>query len=327
LSRHGHEPSQHSDRPFCLIQCEICQAAILRAALRHCFRPQLTLDWGVIDLKDDEGGSPVPASVLAALQSSGFPFQTAVAHVINPSIGWELHSSEYPWHTPNGDSHFLDIVATNRVVFLAIECKKTRKEFYTFLRPLSLSHTGLVETFRCLRAKQIPDSTRRVELFCEEWAVSPKSTASEFCVVSTSTSGKDQRLLERDAGMLVRATDAFAQDFRQRFRADLDPAPSTACLFLPVIVTNAPIYTTRYRPTDVSLDTGEFSVPPREIDNVPWVRFRKAFTSDDGADLGERSVFVIHAASFTEFLKQVAPAPVQPDEKASVHFSGRSSAR
>ena len=269
-------------------------------------------------------GAPVPESVLAALQSSGFPFQTAVAHVINPSIGWALHASEYPWQTSNGDGQFLDIVATNRVVFLAIECKKTRKEVLTFLRPLSLSHTGLVEDFRCLRAKQSLDSTRRLELFCEEWAVSPRSTSSEFCVVSTSASGKDQRLLERDAGVLVRATDAFAQDFRQRFRPDHDPAPSTACLFLPVIVTNAPIYTARYKPPEVSLETGEFSVLPREIDSVPWVRFRKAFTSDGGADLGERSVFVVHAASFTEFLKQVAPAPVQPDEKASVHFIGRS---
>lgn len=268
--------------------------------------------------------APVPESVLAALQSSGFPFQTAVAHVINPSIGWALHASEYPWQTSNGDGQFLDIVATNGVMFLAIECKKTRKEVLIFLRPLSLSHTGLLEDFRCLRAEQILDSTRRLALFCEEWAISPRSTSSEFCVVSTSASGRDQRLLERDAGVLVRATDAFAQDFRQRFRRDHVPAPSSACLFLPVIVTNAPIYTARYKPPEVSLETGEFSVLPREVDAVPWVRFRKAFTSDGGADLGERSVFVVHAASFADFLKQVAPAPVQPAEKASAHFIGRS---
>ena len=78
-------------------------------------------------------GAAVPESVLAALQSSGFPFQTAVAHVINPSVGWALHASEYPWQTSGGDGQFLDIVATNGVLFLTIECKKTRKEILTFL--------------------------------------------------------------------------------------------------------------------------------------------------------------------------------------------------
>ena len=262
----------------------------------------------------------VPKSVLAALQSSGFPFQTAVAHVINPSVEWALHASEYPWQTSAADGQFLDVVATNRVLFLTIECKKTRKDILTFLRLLSLSRTGLVEDFRCLRARQSLDSTKRVEIFCEEWALKPRSTSSEFCVVSTSESGRDQRLLERDAAFVVRATDAFAQDFRERFRPDRDPAPSTACLFLPVIVTNAPIYTARYKPTEVSLESVEFSVPPREIDNVPWVRFRKAFTSDRGPDLADRSVFVVHAASFAEFLGQVAPAPLQPDDRAPAHF-------
>jgi len=267
-----------------------------------------------------KAGEAVPESVLAALQSSGFPFQTAVAHVVNPSLGWSLRESEYPWQTPGGDGQFLDIVATNGVFFLTIECKKTRKEILTFLRPLGQSHTGLVEGFRCLRARQMFDSTRRREIFCEEWALKPPSTYSEFCVVSTSESGRDQRLLERDAGFVVRATDAFAHDLRERFQPDRDAALSTACLFLPVIVTNAPIYTARYTPTEVSLESGEFLILPHEIENAPWVRFRKAFTSDGGPDLGDRSVFVVHATSFAEFLRVVAPAPLQPGERASVHF-------
>jgi hypothetical protein len=208
-------------------------------------------------------------------------------------------------------------------LFLTIECKKTRKDIFTFLRPLGLSHTGVVGEFRCLRAKQTPDARNGLEIVCEEWALFPGSTSSEFCVVSTSESGRNQRLLERDAGLVVRGTDAFAQDFRQRFRPERDPAPPTACLFVPVIVTNAPIYTARYGPPDVSLESGEFSVPPREIDNVPWVRFRKAFTSDGGPDLGDRSVFVVHAASFVEFLRQVAHSPIQPDNRAEAHFIGR----
>ena len=266
----------------------------------------------------------IPEAVRGALQSSGFPFQTAVAHVIRAAPGWKVYASEYPWQGPGGDDQFLDLVATNGKLFLAIECKKTRKDILTFLRPLGHSHTGKVDRFRCLRAEQIRDATRRVEIFCEDWALYPTSTCAEFCVVSTSESGKDQRLLERDAGLVIRATDAFAQVFRERFPPGSNLSPP--CLLLPVIVTNASIYTARYEPSEVSLETGEFSELPREIEGAPCVRFRKAFTSEGRRDLGDRSVFVVNAAQLSEFLGLVDPAPdqLQPPERARVHFQMQS---
>ena len=263
---------------------------------------------------------PVPDSVAAALQSSGFPFQTAVAAQVRARPGWSIYASEFPWQTSTGESQFLDLVATNGSLFLTIECKKTRKEILTFLRPLGHSHTGMLEEFRCLRAQQIQDSTRRIEIFCEEWALHPRSTSSEFCVVSTSDSGRDQRLLERDAGLVVRATDAFAHTYRERFRPDRDRPPSLACLVVPVIVTNAPLSTARYQPAEVSLQPGEFAQTPKEIEGVPCVRFRKAFTSDGGPDLGDRSVFIVNASALAEFLDLLAPAPIQPDDRVQVHF-------
>ncbi len=262
----------------------------------------------------------VPAAVLAALQSSGFPFQTAVAHVIRAVAGWSVYASEYPWRTSAGDHQFLDLVATNRNLFLTIECKKTRKDILTFLRPVGHSHTGQLDEFRCLRAGQLRDSTGRPELFCEEWALLPRSTSSEFCVVSTSDSGRDQRLLERDAGLVVRAADAFAHDFPKRFRPDHDGSPSATRLFVPVIVTNAPIYTARYRPSEVSLESGEFAAQPEEVESAPWVRFRKAFMSDSGLHLGDRSVFVVNAAAFAEFLDLIVTSPAQPQDRAEVRF-------
>jgi hypothetical protein len=155
-----------------------------------------------------------------------------------------------------------------------------------------------------------------LHLVCENWALWPTSRCSEFCVVSTSKSGKDQRLLERDASLVVGATDAFAQDFRERLGAVLKLSPPR--LFLPVIVTNAKIYTARYKPSEVSLETGAFQEAPKEIEKEPWVRFFKAFTSGGRPELGFRSVFVVNATSLREFLDALELAPAQPQDKVRV---------
>lgn len=270
----------------------------------------------------DNAEEKVPETVISALMRSGFPFQTAVAQAIIDAPPWKVHQSEYPWLTADGNEKFLDIVATNGSLYLTVECKKTQKEKLIFLRPLVISHTGVNPRFRCLRAEQTLGHKFPLRIFNEEWALYPTSTDSEFCVVSTSESGRDQRLLERDASLLVRATDAFAHDFRERFKPDSDSPPSPECLFVPVIVTNAPIYTARYSPRDVSLETGEFSKPPREIEEAKSVRFRKAFTSDGGPDLGDRSVFVVHAQSFAAFLGNIGVAPdqLQPQDRSRAFF-------
>lgn len=266
----------------------------------------------------------IPLPVIAALRASGFPFQTAVAHAVRATPGWSVYASEYPWQEPSGADQFLDLVITNGTFFLTVECKKTTKEILTFLRPLGHSHTGELADLRCLHPVQIQDSTKRLEVYCEEWALWPQSFQSEFCVVSTSQSGRDHRLLERDVRLLIRATEAFAHDYRERFQPERDaPLPSTL-LFVPVIVTNAPMYAARYKPSEVPLDTGEFAVPPEEIEKVRWVRFRKAFTSEGGRDLGDRTIFVVSAPEFSEFLKLLELAPLQPEERGRAHLRRRS---
>ncbi len=256
----------------------------------------------------------IPEEVLQSLKSSGFPFQTAVAHVIECS-GWSIHASEYPWRAGN-DDRFLDIVATNGKFIIAVECKKTRIETLTFLRPLGHSNTGHIMDFRCLRSDGYDVIPPRPNLFCETWGLWPISPCSEFCIVSTSKSGKDQRLLERDASIVIGATDAFAQDIPENIR--LGQSLSLPYLFLPVIVTNAKIFTARYNPSEVSLDTGEFQELPKDIEEAPWVRFSKAFAAGRGRDLGLRSLFVVNATALGEFLENLEMAPNQPGDKVSV---------
>jgi hypothetical protein len=93
--------------------------------------------------------------------------------------------------------------------------------------------------------------------------VPPVSYCSEFCV-STDKSGRDQRLLEQDARPLILAADYLVDGFpRERLAG--------RSLMIPVIVTTAPLYTLRYRPTEVSLETGAFTaLDPKEIESIPW---------------------------------------------------------
>lgn len=267
----------------------------------------------------------VPSAVVGtALRASGFPFQTAVAHAVRATSGWSVDASEYPWQDRAGTDHFLDLIITNGKFFLTVECKKTTKEVLTFLRPLGHSHTGELADCRCLHAVQIQDSTKRVEIYFEEWALWPQSFQSEFCVVSTSQSGRDQRLLERDASLLIRATEAFAHNYRERFQPQHNAALHPALLFVPVIVTNASLYAARYKPSEIPLDTGEFAVPPNEIQKVPWVRFRKAFTAEGGLHLGDRTIFVVSAPQFSEFLSLLELDPAQPEDRGRAHLQRRS---
>ena len=116
--------------------------------------------------------------------------------------------------------------------------------------------------------------------------------------------------MEPDAAFVVRAADAFAEFIRmnEKQRGTL---PIDSQLVLPVIVTNAPLYSVRYQPSEVSLKTGEFPELPREIEREQWVRFRKSFTVDARYDIAERSVFVVNAAHFRDFLKQLQRIPAE----------------
>jgi hypothetical protein len=255
----------------------------------------------------------IPDAVLGALKGSGFPFQTAVAQVAK-TMGskWQVIASEYPSKSDDGEEQFLDLAITNGTLFLTIECKKTRKEIFTFLRPLGQGNTGTTAEFRCLCVERGQESEPRVLIYCEEWSLLPTTYSSGFCVVSTSESGRDQRLLERDARLLIDATDAYSEEFSKR-ASPLTFIPR-ACLFVSVIVTNAPIYTTRYGPHEVSLDTGELPKLPRDTESVQCVRLRTAFTSKGHPDMGDRSVFVVNASRFSTLLGDLTPAPPPFDE-------------
>jgi hypothetical protein len=250
----------------------------------------------------------IPKAVIQSLNASGFPFQTAIRHEIPRQNRWAVHASEYPWLDGMNRDNFLDIVAIKGRFILCIECKKTGSEIFTFLLPLGGLSTGLVDDFRGELVQYKPEGGLIDNYPAVTQKIQPRSFFSEFCVVGSRKSGKDQgRLLERDASLLVRATDAFSADQRELSKLPDEKLPR---VLLPVMVTNAPIYTARYAPTDVSLEKGEFSkVQPEDVEEAYWVRFSKSFTADRGRDMGHRSIFVMNATSFGAFLEKLEIAP------------------
>ena len=186
----------------------------------------------------------------------------------------------------------------------------------TFLQPRATAAD--IRRARILQMEQIRDSTKRMDLFSADRYVSPLSHESQFCVVSTSNTGRDQRLLEGDAQRLVRATDSYATHYKDGFKIDKDPEPER--FFLPVIVTNAKLFVVKYDPSYVSLETGQFGTPDQaDISAVDWVRFRKSFTAYGGKDAGARTVFVVAAKSLVAFLRQLGLVDASALGKA--HFA------
>lgn len=258
---------------------------------------------------DDDKKEKIPALVFKALDRSGFPFQTAVHHVVQNLVPaslenkWYVSESEFPWRDASGKDEFLDLVIRRKNWFVAVECKKTEKENYIFLQPLGVTHTGANhERVRCLRGGS------NFRLLCEDWSIRPPSSECEFCVVTTSESGNEQRPLERDASLLVRATGALAFHQEKRFEVNADPVPQEDRLYFSIIVTNAPLYTAWYNPDTIDLKSAKF-VNNAEAKRVSWVRLRKALTSPVGIYLDIRTVFVVSADELHRFLSLFEKSP------------------
>jgi len=252
-------------------------------------------------------------AAIQSLSASGFPFQTAVAHAVALVPGWTLQYQEYPWRDESGSDRFLDIVAIKGNMTATIECKKTRKEVFTFLNPGKGQND--VRACLCPFAGQVKDSTRKMQLYCGRFEAQPVSFEASFCVVSTSESGKDQRLLERDAQLLIRGTHALGKEYvrKNKHLSTLEPDRP----YIPVIVTNARLLIASYDPADISFETGEFKTMPdsSQLEPINWIRFVKSFTSHPDLDPSIHTVFIVSAHALCQFLTELEADPKGADEQ------------
>lgn len=249
------------------------------------------------------------------INSSGFPLQIGLAHVINSSQnehGWRVLHQEHGWKNAHtGESGFIDLVVENRqrTIVLNIECKRPQEATWQFLLPA-------------------PNDKHRDH--CKFWAtngnnsgltyfgwvdltIEPTSYESGFCVVA-GQDAKSRPMLERIASTVVESTEALAQEEAELLEKQTVEHLRT---YINVIVTTAKLEVCKFDPAQIDLATG--TIIDVDYEDVPYIRFRKQLSvySKPLEALGwneglrsitkarENTVLVVQATRVVELLKNI----------------------
>jgi hypothetical protein len=263
------------------------------------------------------------------VKRSGFPFQAKIQRIIESISGWEVIGTECPWKYDNREE-FLDIVARKNKVHLVIECKKSGvlsgahtkngiecfegapKRSFVFLCTESDGNIcqPTVHALLTYCREENHDDTPLTILGTQAklYNVEPSSYEASLCVTADLVNPKE--MLEREVADLVRGTHEFANVFYS-FLHEVEEDATAMDLFIPVYVTTAPIFVLGFDPETVSVLDGEFELDPHSLVRVPWMRFRKTLMAGGTFASDDRTVFVIEAKHFKEFLEKFEVTPAK----------------
>lgn len=261
---------------------------------------------------------------ISQVNRSGFPFQLAIANLINetsPNHGWKVASSEHPWH--NGTvSGFIDLVLEHRSLAtarLVVECKRVKADDQRQLRWIFLLPVNNAIPTSVASSLELEGRGERVQSGSYQWQdvrfwddvkVTPESFESGFCVLSADDPNR-QSLLERMAQELLHSTESLVDEevnVRKSQKGD-----SLRLFAFPAVVTNARLFTCTFDPAHVNLENGTLKEDEMVLNQVPFIRFRKslatAFPTGEFTGLAkasrarERTLFVVNAESLPHFLQ------------------------
>jgi hypothetical protein len=257
--------------------------------------------------EDDDEARGIPEQVFESVRRSGFPFQTRIAAEVAGESGWHLRAVEMPWSDDTFGDQFVDIIATRGSAFAVIECKKMEAAAFTFLRPLGMPHTTGLQDYAQLFCT-VQTSRAVFQSDVHSVRMRPPSFESDLCVLATSKTGRDGRLLEPDCRLLLHATNWYVRRNRGLLGLQARQGGSTPeqSIFLPTVVTNARLFTARYDPNDISLDSGSFLEDPKETEEIDFIRFTKSFSSAESLTADRCTVFVVRAVALARFLHAVS---------------------
>jgi hypothetical protein len=263
--------------------------------------------------------------LLNLVNDSGFAFQLRVQHEIertSGSHGWNVLVSEHQWThhwtKETKDTGFVDLIIKNNtyvIVRVILECKRTKDNTnWVFLTPtLNAGDTSQTSFFWVGSSPNWHDHAGWIDI-----PFSPESPEAAFCTVHGQGDTK-RPMLEHLADEILPATEAVGMEEFAHIAMSKKTFHQMR-IYLPAIVTNANLYSAKFDPGDVSLDSGRLPAGKCEFTQVPLVRFRKGLRSPrartprvtidprekdllhDINQAGQRTILIINSASFSNVL-------------------------
>jgi len=266
---------------------------------------------------------PAPAGetrdhAVSVLNASGFLFQLRVEEEVKAGStrhAWAVAAREHPWyHEKTEHSGFADmILADGGRGRLVVECKRSRQAHWYFI--VRADAQAIIRRTPLYWVHDVRDQglAKGVRLGWGSIQVIPTTFESAFCIVRGSGEN-DQPVLERIGSSLLNCVEAVAREevLHQRGTGAIDQL-----VYAPLIVTNATLHVVHCDLPSVSLTTGD--IETAKTTEVPYLRFRKALshrfawpsrvaTLREIAESRQRTLFVVNAASLTDFLSKYQEA-------------------
>lgn len=249
------------------------------------------------------------------INESGYPLQIFIEDLIEENKKetiWKIQVSEHRWiNDQTKDEGFIDLVLRNTDdnFRMIIECKRIIGKWNFLIPKKNFSDTG------DLKILSMNYNSKEYK-----WPIghfTPNSYESSFCVMENGEK-KDSRTLEKISSELLLSLEYFAKsetEFKVSLLNDNPPIFGQEFkAYIPIIITTADLQVYKFDPKDFDVKIGE--ITEGEFETVPFIRFRKNLSSHikytdikkkyDFSELNkeyDRSVFIVHAEYFIEFLK------------------------
>jgi hypothetical protein len=211
------------------------------------------------------------------------------------------------WRDAEGkDIGYIDLVLIRDRTLLLVECKRLQEASWVLL-PKPGNAEGRRQ-FTALLAQRHNSTVRSISRW--HYTGEPRSAIAEYCVTKTGGGGHP---IDSIAADLVRAADALANEERKIVQSY---TPHADRIYIPAIVTTAPIYICRVDPASISLGDGKIP-PTADFGEVPWARFTKQLSTLPGRDMPleslganwptnlaetkERTVWLVNASAPADF--------------------------
>jgi hypothetical protein len=248
------------------------------------------------------------------VNESGYPLQLRIERWIEETgqqHQWWVAAREHRWvNSETGDEGYIDLILERerRNLRLVLECKRIDGS-WTFLVPTTQSVHD--EFFKSLLVNY-----QDFGFSWKNFSLAPASPEASFCVMETSGK-RDSRIIESLAGELLLSMEQLAIQETDLVKTDIQKVGglSQYMLYLPVIVTTATLQIINFNPSDIEITDGK--ITESAVEEVNVIRFRKNLASNveyekpqmyrlkDLNRENDRSVLVVQAASFINFLKEL----------------------